>query len=224
MIFFVQGDIPFQKVIRTLEKVTSDIPQFEEGSKTRKLPSEYKPGKLILHKDTHQAHVMIGGRGYHAYDEKRTGLYLLNNILGGPGMNSRLNISLREKRGLVYNVESNLTSYTDTGTFCIYFGCDLHDADHCISLVHKELKKIRENALTELQLAAAKKQIIGQIGVAGDNFENNALNMGKCFLHYHTYEEKEEVFKRIESLTSSQLLDIANEMFAENYLSTLIYQ
>ena len=195
MIFFVQGDIPFQKVIRTLEKVTSDIPQFEEGSKTRKLPSEYKPSKLILH-----------------------------NILGGPGMNSRLNISLREKRGLVYNVESNLTSYTDTGTFCIYFGCDLHDADHCISLVHKELKKIRENALTELQLAAAKKQIIGQIGVAGDNFENNALNMGKCFLHYHTYEEKEEVFKRIESLTSSQLLDIANEMFAEDYLSTLIYQ
>lgn len=97
MIFFVQGDIPFQKVIRTLEKVTSDIPQFEEGSKTRKLPSEYKPSKLILHKDTHQAHVMIGGRGYHAYDEKRTGLYLLNNILGGPGMNSRLNISLREK-------------------------------------------------------------------------------------------------------------------------------
>ena len=194
MIFFVQGDIPFQKVIRTLEKVTSDIPQFEEGSKTRKLPSEYKPSKLIL------------------------------NILGGPGMNSRLNISLREKRGLVYNVESNLTSYTDTGTFCIYFGCDLHDADHCISLVHKELKKIRNNALTELQLAAAKKQIIGQIGVAGDNFENNALNMGKCFLHYHTYEEKEEVFKRIDNLTSSQLLDIANEMFAEDYLSTLIYQ
>ena len=224
MIFFVQGDIPFQKVIRTHEKVSSDIPHFEEGSKTRKLPSEYKPSKLILHKDTHQAHVMIGGRGYHAYDEKRTGLYLLNNILGGPGMNSRLNISLREKRALVYNVESNLTSYTDTGTFCIYFGCDLHDADHCISLVHKELKKIRENALTELQLAAAKKQIIGQIGVAGDNFENNALNMGKCFLHYHTYEEKEEVFKRIESLTSSQLLDIANEMFAEDYLSTLIYQ
>lgn len=167
---------------------------------------------------------MIGGRGYHAYDERRTGLYLLNNILGGPGMNSRLNISLREKRGLVYNVESNLTSYTDTGTFCIYFGCDQHDADHCISLVHKELKKIRENALTSLQLAAAKKQIIGQIGVAGDNFENNALNMGKCFLHYHTYEEKEEVFKRIESLTSKQLLDIANEMFAEDYLSTLIYQ
>lgn len=139
-------------------------------------------------------------------------------------MNSRLNISLREKRGLVYNVESNLTSYTDTGTFCIYFGCDLHDTDHCISLVHKELKKIRENALTSLQLAAAKKQIIGQIGVAGDNFENNALNMGKCFLHYHTYEEKEEVFKRIEALTSTQLLDIANEVLSENYLSTLIYK
>lgn len=224
MIFFVQGDIPFQKVIRTLEKVTADIPRFERIKEARMLPPAYKPNQLTIHKDTHQAHVMIGGRGYHAYDERRTGLYLLNNILGGPGMNSRLNISLREKRGLVYNVESNLTSYTDTGTFCIYFGCDLHDTDHCISLVHKELKKIRENALTSLQLAAAKKQIIGQIGVAGDNFENNALNMGKCFLHYHTYEEKEEVFKRIEALTSAQLLDIANEVLSENYLSTLIYK
>lgn len=83
---------------------------------------------------------MIGGRGYNAYDERRTGLYLLNNILGGPGMNSRLNVSLREKRGLVYNVESNLTAYTDTGTFCIYFGCDQEDADYCTELVHKELK------------------------------------------------------------------------------------
>ena len=223
MVFFVLGNLSFKKVVLKAKKLLADIPATPVHY-GRTPPPLYVPEHLVVHKDTHQAHVMIGGRGYHAYDEKRTGLYLLNNILGGPGMNSRLNISLREKRGLVYNVESNLTSYTDTGTFCIYFGCDLHDADHCISLVHKELKKIRENALTELQLAAAKKQIIGQIGVAGDNFENNALNMGKCFLHYHTYEEKEEVFKRIESLTSSQLLDIANEMFAEDYLSTLIYQ
>lgn len=98
MIFFVQGDIPFQKVIRTLEKVTADIPRFERTKEARMLPPAYKPNQLTIHKDTHQAHVMIGGRGYHAYDERRTGLYLLNNILGGPGMNSRLNISLREKK------------------------------------------------------------------------------------------------------------------------------
>lgn len=225
MVFFVQGDIDFKKIIRTMEKLTadSDLPQ-KESNYVRTHPLPYTPTHLTVHKDTHQAHIMIGGRGYNAYDEKRTGLYLLNNILGGPGMNSRLNVSLREKRGLVYNVESNLTSYTDTGTFCIYFGSDLEDADYCVSLVQKELKKLCTTALTTTQLNAAKKQIIGQIGVASDNFENNALDMAKCFLHYGKFDEKEEVFRRIEALKSNQLLDIANEVFAENYLSTLFYK
>ena len=138
-------------------------------------------------------------------------------------MNSRLNVSLRERRGLVYNVEANLTSYTDTGVFCIYFGTDPEDADRCIGLVHKELKKLRDSKLSSSRLNAAKKQIIGQIGVAGDNFENNALDMGKTFLHYGKFEGSEEVFKRIEMLTAEHLWDIANEMFDENYLSTLIY-
>ena len=119
MVFFILGDIDFRKVLRTLEKVTADIPCSAVEGYHRQSPLPYRPQHLTTHKDTHQAHVMIGGRGYHAYDERRTGLYLLNNILGGPGMNSRLNVSLRERRGLVYNVESNLTSYTDTGTFCI---------------------------------------------------------------------------------------------------------
>lgn len=224
MVFFVQGDIDFKRVIRTVEKTVADIPYSEVENYQRQAPQPYCPKNLTLHKDTHQSHVMIGGRGYHAYDERRTGLYLLNNILGGPGMNSRLNVSLREKRGLVYNVESNLTSYTDTGTFCIYFGCDTEDTDYCIELVQKELNRLRMRALTTAQLAAAKKQIIGQIGVAGDNFENNALSMGKCFLHYKKYEDKEEVFQRIEALTSSQLLEIANELFSEEQLSTLIYR
>lgn len=225
MVFFIQGHIDFKRIVRTMEKLTSGInlPN-NDTNYVRTSPNPYVPTHLTVHKDTHQAHIMIGGRGYNAYDEKRTGLYLLNNILGGPGMNSKLNVSLREKRGLVYNVESNLTSYTDTGTFCIYFGCDLEDADYCVSLVHKELKKLRDNALTISQLAAAKKQIIGQIGVASDNFENNALDMAKCFLHYGKFEESEEVFRRIESLTSSQLLEIANEIFAEDYLSSLSYK
>lgn len=138
-------------------------------------------------------------------------------------MNSRLNVTLRERKGLVYSVESSLTSYTDTGTFCIYFGCDPKDTDVCIELVQKELRKLREEPLTSSRLNAAKKQIIGQIGVASDNFENNALDMAKCFLHYKHYDSKEELFHRIEALTASQLQDIANEMFAEDYLSTLIY-
>lgn len=224
MVFFVQSDIDFKRIVRTVEKAMAEIPFAAVEGYQRQAPLPYQPQQLTLHKDTHQAHVMIGGRGYNAYDERRTGLYLLNNILGGPGMNSRLNVSLREKRGLVYTVESNLTAYTDTGTFCIYFGCDQEDADYCAELVHKELRKLRNHALTSSQLHAAKKQIIGQIGVASDNFENNALDMAKCFLHYKRYEEKEEVFQRIESLTATELLEIANEMFSENYLSTLIYK
>ena len=225
MVFFIQGDVDFKKVVRTMEKLTSTLnfPN-SDSDYIRTSPLPYVPANLTLHKDTHQAHIMIGGRGYNAYDERRTGLYLLNNILGGPGMNSRLNVSLREKKGLVYNVESNLTSYTDTGTFCIYFGCDLEDADYCISLVHKELKKLCDKPLTSSQLAAAKKQIIGQIGVASDNFENNALDMAKCFLHYGKFEEREEVFRRIEALTAIQLQEIANEVFTESYLSTLTYK
>ncbi len=223
MVFFIQGNIDFKRVIRTMEKVTADIP-FSTTERQRTEPFVYIPKALTLNKDTHQAHVMIGSRGYNAYNEKRTGLYLLNNLLGGPGMNSRLNVSLRERRGLVYNVEANLTSYTDTGVFCIYFGTDTEDTDRCIELVHKELKKLRDNKLSSSQLTAAKKQIIGQIGVAGDNFENNALDMGKTFLHYGKFEEPTEIFKRIETLTAEHLWDIANEMFDENYLSTLIYQ
>ena len=224
MVFFVLGDVDFKKVVRLVEKCTADVPYSEVENYTRIAPNPYVPAHREVIKDTHQAHVMIGGRGYNAYDDRRTGLYLLNNILGGPGMNSRLNVSLREKRGLVYNVESNLTSYTDTGAFCIYFGSDLEDADYCQELVFKELKRMRDKALTTAQLAAAKKQIIGQIGVAGDSFENNSLDMAKCFLHYKRFEEKEEVFQRIQALTSSQLLEIANEVFSEDYLSILSYR
>ena len=222
MVFFVLGNLSFKKVVLMAKKLLADIPATPVHY-GRTPPPLYVPEHLVVHKDTHQAHVMIGSRGYNAYNEKRTGLYLLNNLLGGPGMNSRLNVSLRERRGLVYNVEANLTSYTDTGVFCIYFGTDPEDADRCIGLVHKELKKLRDSKLSSSQLSAAKKQIIGQIGVAGDNFENNALDMGKTFLHYGKFEGPEEVFKRIEMLTAEHLWDIANEMFDENYLSTLIY-
>ena len=167
---------------------------------------------------------MIGGRGYDAKDSKRTALYLLNNLLGGPGMNSRFNVALRERRGLVYNVESNLTSYTDTGTFCIYFGCDPKDTALCIRLVQRELKRLCDNALTTTQLHAAKKQLTGQIGVALDNNENNALGTAKTFLHYDRYDTPEALYRRIEALTPSQLLEVANEILAEDRLAVLRYE
>lgn len=223
MVFFVQGQYDFKKIIRLAEKHLGDVPCMEVNNQ-RTPPPLYVPEQLNIAKDTHQAHVMIGSRGYNAYDDKRTALYLLNNILGGPGMNSKLNVSLRERRGLVYNVESNLTSYTDTGAFCIYFGTDIEDMDTCLKLTYKELKRMRDQKMTSSQLVAAKKQLIGQIGVASDNFENNALGLAKTYLHYRKYESSELVFKRIEALTAEQLLEVANEMFAEEYLSTLIYK
>jgi len=222
VVFFVQGNVDFKRVVRLVERATADVAPSTE-SYSRRRPDLYVPRSLTLHRDTHQAHVMIGSRGYDAHDEKRTALYLLNNILGGPGMNSRLNVSLRERSGLVYNVEANLTSYTDTGVFCIYFGTEHDHVDRCIRLVKKELKRLCEKPLSTNQLNAAKKQIIGQIGVARDNAESTALGMAKTFLHYNKMDDPQEVFQRIEALTSKELWKVSNEMFAEEQLSTLIY-
>ena len=138
-------------------------------------------------------------------------------------MNSRLNLSLRERRGLVYTVESNLTAYTDTGTFCIYLGCDDADRRRCIQLVTKELDLLCQRPLTTAQLTAAKKQLIGQIGVASDNNESMALSMAKAFLHYNRYELPQAVCHRIDALTTDELFEVANEMFHREHLSTLIY-
>ncbi len=220
MVFFVKGNIPFPKVVRMVEMATADIPYQPTENPRLSLPA-YEPCSEIHHKDTHQAHVMLGARSYPAFDERRTGLYLLNNLLGGPGMNSRLNVSLRERKGLVYTVESNLISYTDTGTFSVYFGCDPKDVNTCVRLVHKELQRLCEQPLTGAQLRAAKKQIVGQIAVASDNFENQALDMGKTFLHYKKYENQEAVFHRIEALEADVLQRIAQEMFDESKLTLL---
>ncbi len=224
MVFFVYGTVDFRRVTRLAEKLLADVAGHSEPqSDARILPPPYVPVRRTVHRDTHQAHVMIGGRGYDAHSPKRTALYLLNNLLGGPGMNSRLNVALRERRGLVYNVEANLTSYTDTGTFCIYFGCDPDDTDTCLRLVRKELKRLRERRLTAAQLAAAQKQLTGQLIVASDNNEANALGMAKTFLHYNRYETMADVFRRIDALTPDLLLDVAGEMLEEERLSVLIY-
>jgi len=227
MVFFVLGDVDFRRVVRLAEKLVGDLPGGGADCNVaarRTPPPLYVPDRLVLDKGTNQAHVMIGGRGYNAYDHRRTALYLLNNLLGGPGMNSRLNVALRERRGLVYNVESNLTAYTDTGTFCIYFGCDPDDVDLCTRLVYRELKRLRDRRLTATQLAAAQKQLIGQIGVASDNNENNALGMAKTFLHYNRYESQEAVCRRVSELTADELLAVAGEMLSEDYLSVLVYK
>lgn len=228
MVMFVKGDVDFRRIIRWAEKYTGGTTSSSTHSNTEKgtdipLPP-YRPQTLILHKETHQAHVVIGGRAYEANSRKRTVLYLICNILGGPGMNSRLNLALRERRGLVYNVECNMTGYTDTGLWSIYFGCDHEDVERCQKLVLHELALLRDKRLTNSQLNAAKKQIIGQIGVASDNFENRALDMGKSFLHYNKFEDPAALFERIRTITADDILEVANEMFDPAYISTLIYQ
>ena len=223
MVFFSMGRIPFKKIVQMAESTLSDI-AFPMAARNRTAPGELLPVSRQIHKDTHQAHVLIGGRAYSMHDEKRLPLFLLNNLLGGPGMNNRLNVSLREKNGLVYNVESNGTSYTDTGLASIYFGTDPKNKEKAIRLVYKELAKLREVKLTATQLAAAKKQVIGQLGVSGDNREGLFLGLGKSFLHYNRYDTLPEVFAKVEKLTAGEIREVANEIFAPERLFSLIYQ
>ena len=179
---------------------------------------------IVMEKNTHQAHVMIGTRAYDVNDDRRMPLYLLNNILGGPGMNAKLNLALREHNGLVYTVESTMVAYGNTGTWSIYFGCDEHDIKRCLRLVRKELDRMMEKPLSDSQLKAAKKQIKGQIGVACDNRENFALDFGKSFLHYGWEKNVDRLYEQVEAITSQQIQDVARELFDKNRLITLIFK
>ena len=179
---------------------------------------------IVMQKNTHQAHVMIGTRAYDVNDDRRMPLYLLNNMLGGPGMNAKLNLALREHNGLVYTVESTMVAYGDTGTWSIYFGCDEHDVKHCLRLVRKELDKFMQKPLSDAQLKAAKKQIKGQIGVACDNRENFALDFGKSFLHYGWEKNVDRLYEQVDAITAAQIQAVAQELFDKDRLTTLIFK
>ena len=179
---------------------------------------------IVMQKNTHQAHVMIGTRAYDVNDDRRMPLYLLNNMLGGPGMNAKLNLALREHNGLVYTVESTMVAYGDTGTWSIYFGCDEHDVKRCLRLVRKELDKFMQKPLSDAQLKAAKKQIKGQIGVACDNRENFALDFGKSFLHYGWEKNVDRLYEQVDAITADQIQAVAQELFDKDRLTTLIFK
>lgn len=179
---------------------------------------------IVMQKNTHQAHVMIGTRAYGVNDSRRMPLYLLNNMLGGPGMNAKLNLALREHNGLVYTVESTMVAYGDTGIWSIYFGCDEHDVKRCLRLVRKELDKFMQKPLSEAQLKAAKKQIKGQVGVACDNRENFALDFGKSFLHYGWEKNVDRLYEQVDEITAEQIQAVAQELFDKDRLTTLIFR
>ncbi|NDW18199.1 insulinase family protein [Dysgonomonas sp. 216] len=223
IVFFSLGQTNFKKIVRLAEKYLSHLHTSEHTS-NRVIPINAPIVKQIVEKDTTQAHVLIGSRSYNLHDKKRKTLSLLNNILGGPGMNSRLNISLREKRGYVYNVESSVTSYTDTGFMSIYFGSDKQNVDKCLKLVYSELKKLRDSKLSTSQLVAAKRQLIGQIGISTDNHENLSLVLGKSFMHYNHFDSLAETGRKIESISAADLQEVANEILDEDRLFYLIYK
>ncbi len=225
-VFFVYGNVDFRRLVKTLEESstwqvqrdTSDrIGQHTHGNTASVvLPPTASPPAH------HQAHVMLGCRTFGYDDERRMPIFLLNNILGGPGMNARLNLSLRERHGLVYTVESTTATYSDTGCWSVYFGCDHHDVRRCLRLVHHELDRMVQHPMSDRQLAAAKRQLKGQIAIACDNREQYALDMAKHFLHYGQERDIEELFCRIDAVTASQLQDVAQQLFAPDAMQTLV--
>jgi len=223
-IFFLYGDVDFKRVVRLLERVTSDFAPSKpiiEPALNQPLPPNM-PDFIEKNHGTHQAHVMVGTRGYDIHDKRRMSLYLLNNLLGGPGMNARLNLSLRERHGLVYTVESSMVSYCDTGVWAIYFGCDPKDVGRCLKLVHKELDRVIQKPLSDTQLRAVKKQIKGQIGVACDNRESFALDFGKSYLHYGWERDLNSLFRHIDEVTAESMQQVAAELMQQERLTTLV--
>lgn len=249
-IFFAYGDIDFKKLVKLILKALGECPKGRElvcsaDCKSAETPTEEMEAgdanhkvqssnfnvqskvagqTIVMQKNTHQAHVMIGTRAYDVNDDRRMPLYLLNNMLGGPGMNAKLNLALREHNGLVYTVESMMVAYGDTGTWSIYFGCDEHDVKRCLRLVRKELDKFMQKPLSDAQLKAAKKQIKGQIGVACDNRENFALDFGKSFLHYGWEKNVDRLYEQVDEITAAQIQAVAQELFDKDRLTTLIFK
>lgn len=221
-IFFVYGNIDFKRLVKTLEKLTPKQQQESVVDEALVVTNGRLPELTILNHDTHQAHVMIGNRAYSATHPLRIPLYLLNNMLGGPGMNARLNVILRERRGLVYSVESSMVCYGDTGLWAVYFGCDPHDVNRCVRLVKSEFKRLREKPLSEKTLAAAKKQIKGQLAVACDNNENFAIDFGKSFLHFGDEKDIEKLYQKIDAVTAEQIQQVAKEIFDKDSIATLV--
>lgn len=238
-VFFAYGDVDFRKLVRQLERANANVaavslPQQQQAlcdesagcgggndTATAVLPP-YVAQHIEHHMDTHLAHVMLGTRAYDVHDERRIALYLLNNILGGPGMTARLNVSLRERNALVYTVESMAQSYSDTGLWAVYFGCDPKNVKRCLRLIRRELDKVMQRPLSDAQLRAAKRQIRGQIGIACDSRESFALDFAKSYLHYGWKKDVTALCERIDALTAVDLQRVAQDLFAEERLTMLV--
>ena len=226
-IFFASGDVDPKWLVRQLEGLAPMGPTGPLGPMSHIAPislGPLPPSPIIRQRDTHQAHVMMGSRAYAATDPRRWALFLLNNILGGPSMNSRLSLSLRERNGLVYTVESVTATYGDTGAWSVYFGCDPHDVKRCCRLVRRELDRLIARPLSDAQLRKAKQQLRGQLTIAADNREQFALDFARTFLHHNETRDIDRLLQHIDRLTAAELQQVASDVFAPDHMLTLIYQ
>ncbi len=219
-VFFVYGKVDFNRLVRQLEMLVP-VRELSDSQQPATDTPLIQPAAPHAESQHHQAHVMLGSKAYAWTDERRMPLYLLNNILGGPAMNARLNLSLRERNGLVYTVESSMVSYSDTGCWSVYFGCDHHDVKRCLRLVHMELDRLMQKPLREGSLNAAKQQLKGQLTIACDNREQFALDFGRHFLLSGEQRDIAKLLQRIDDITADQMQTVAQEVFAPDRLQLL---
>jgi predicted Zn-dependent peptidase len=223
MVICSVGNITGKRFFHLAERYFSQFPDNRRKFNRTKFAG-YTPQLKSIEKDTFQAHCLIGGLAYDVLHDNRIGLVLLNSVLGGQSGNSRLNLSLRERNGIAYNLESNYTAYSDTGTITIYFGTDKDNLDKAITLIKREIKILQEKLLGDIQMSKAKKQLVGQLAMSQENHEDLMLTLGKSFLIYNKMEGLDVIYNKINALTPSQIRDIANEILDFEKLSVLIYK
>ena len=223
MVFFSLSNKPFEQIVKLSERYFSQM-DVREGVKQRCTPIEQPPFEQHIACNTHQAHVMWGRRTYDLYDRRRLPGLLLNNMLGGPCMNSLLNVALREQTGYVYTVESAVTNYTDTGVFSIYFGTDVRYVKKCMQRVRDVMERLKQSYITEARLSAAKKQYLGQLIVAEDNNEGLALAVGKGFLRHGSILSSKEQAARIDAISVDMMQQVANDMIDVDSWSLLAFE
>ena len=223
MVLSFVGNISFEKIKRAADKYFGDIPEKSRRRKRIK-PTAAKAEKVIEKRDTFQKHCILLGEGYALPDRRRLHLYLLNNILGGPGMNSRLNLALRERRGYSYSAESHYAPYTDTGALMIYFSCDPDKFRKSMQVTRDEINKLRTRLIPDTRLLNAKKQLIGQLAISRENNEHLMLTTGKSFLVFDRIDSLETIRRQLDEITALQLRDSAKEVLDPGNLNQLIFE
>ena len=225
VVFSASAQMSHKRFREVCEKYLIHLPSLHSEPLHRRNAPERQPKfEIVRHKNTYQTHCLIGGYGYNLNDDKRVLLAFLINVLGGPSSVSRLNMQLREKHALTYNVEAGYVPYCDSGLYSIYLGCDKDKLDRSVELVQAELRKLRDTKLTPVQLARAKKQFIGQLAISSENTENLMLGIAKSLLVYNAFDSTAEIAAKIGTITAEDLLEAANEIFTEDNQYTLIYQ